>query len=87
MGAPLGAAPSSTPKPPGNTPARSPTSRPRATGSPSTERHLQRELLELHAEEAARAANFAGARATYTQIQALHNRVRDELQLEMRKSA
>ena len=38
-------------------------------------------------EEAARAANFAGARATYTQIQALHNRVRDELQLEMRKSA
>jgi len=44
--------------------------------------HLCREL-----EEAARAANFAGARATYTQIQALHNRVRDELQLEMRKSA
>jgi signal transduction histidine kinase/ligand-binding sensor domain-containing protein/CheY-like chemotaxis protein len=38
-------------------------------------------------EEAARAANFVGARATYTQIQALHNRVRDELQLEMRKSA
>jgi signal transduction histidine kinase/ligand-binding sensor domain-containing protein/CheY-like chemotaxis protein len=38
-------------------------------------------------EEAARAANFAGARATYTQIQVLHNRVRDELQLEMRKSA
>jgi HPt (histidine-containing phosphotransfer) domain-containing protein len=38
-------------------------------------------------EEAARAANFTGARATYSQIQALHNRVRDELQLEMRKSA
>ena len=38
-------------------------------------------------EEAARAANFIGARATYAQIQALHNRVRDELQLEMRKSA
>jgi HPt (histidine-containing phosphotransfer) domain-containing protein len=38
-------------------------------------------------EEAARAANFAGARATYTEIQALHGRVRDELQLEMRKTA
>jgi signal transduction histidine kinase/ligand-binding sensor domain-containing protein/CheY-like chemotaxis protein len=38
-------------------------------------------------EEAARAGNFIGARATYTQIQALHHRVRDELQLEMRKSA
>ena len=38
-------------------------------------------------EEAARAANFISARATYSQIQALHNRVRDELQLEMRKSA
>jgi signal transduction histidine kinase/ligand-binding sensor domain-containing protein/CheY-like chemotaxis protein len=38
-------------------------------------------------EEAARAANFCGARATYAQIQALHSRVRDELQLEMRKSA
>jgi CheY-like chemotaxis protein len=38
-------------------------------------------------EEAARAANFAGARATYTQIKALHHRVRDELQQEMRKSA
>jgi len=38
-------------------------------------------------EEAARAANFAGARATYTQIQVLHSRVRDALQLEMRKSA
>ena len=38
-------------------------------------------------EEAARAANFAGARATYTQIQGLHDQVRDELQLEMRKSA
>jgi signal transduction histidine kinase/ligand-binding sensor domain-containing protein/DNA-binding response OmpR family regulator/HPt (histidine-containing phosphotransfer) domain-containing protein len=38
-------------------------------------------------EEAARAANFASASATYSQIQALHNRVRDELQLEMRRSA
>jgi signal transduction histidine kinase/ligand-binding sensor domain-containing protein/CheY-like chemotaxis protein len=38
-------------------------------------------------EEAARAANFISARATYSQIQALHDRVRDELQLEMRKSA
>jgi HPt (histidine-containing phosphotransfer) domain-containing protein len=38
-------------------------------------------------EEAARAANFVSARATYTQIQGLHNQVRDELQLEMRKSA
>jgi signal transduction histidine kinase/ligand-binding sensor domain-containing protein/CheY-like chemotaxis protein len=38
-------------------------------------------------EEAARGANFAGARATYAQIQVLHDRVRDELQLEMRKSA
>jgi signal transduction histidine kinase/ligand-binding sensor domain-containing protein/DNA-binding response OmpR family regulator len=38
-------------------------------------------------EEAARAANFVSARATYTQIQSLHSRVRDELQLEMRKSA
>jgi signal transduction histidine kinase/ligand-binding sensor domain-containing protein/CheY-like chemotaxis protein len=38
-------------------------------------------------EEAARAANFVSARATYSQIQALHDRVRDELQLEMRKSA
>ncbi len=38
-------------------------------------------------EDAARGANFAGARATYTQIQTLHDRVRDELQLEMRKSA
>jgi signal transduction histidine kinase/ligand-binding sensor domain-containing protein/CheY-like chemotaxis protein len=38
-------------------------------------------------EEAARAANFAGARATYGQIQPLHDLVRDELQLEMRKSA
>jgi signal transduction histidine kinase/ligand-binding sensor domain-containing protein/CheY-like chemotaxis protein/HPt (histidine-containing phosphotransfer) domain-containing protein len=44
--------------------------------------HLCREL-----EEAARAANFSGARAIYSQIQALHGRVRDELQLEMRKSA
>jgi signal transduction histidine kinase/ligand-binding sensor domain-containing protein/CheY-like chemotaxis protein len=38
-------------------------------------------------EEAARASNFAAARATYAQIQELHNRVRDELQQEMRKSA
>ncbi len=38
-------------------------------------------------EEAARAANFAGARAAYAQIQSLHGRVRDELQQEMRKSA
>ena len=38
-------------------------------------------------EEAARSADFAAARATYAQIQALHLRVRDELQLEMRKSA
>lgn len=38
-------------------------------------------------EEAARAANYTGARATYTQIQALHSRVRDELRQEMRKSA
>ena len=38
-------------------------------------------------EEAARAANFISARATYSEIQALHDRVRDELQLEMRKSA
>jgi CheY-like chemotaxis protein len=44
-------------------------------------------LLCRELEEAARAANFAGARATYTQIQSLHNRVRDELQQEMRKSA
>jgi CheY-like chemotaxis protein len=38
-------------------------------------------------EEAARAADFPTARSTYTQIQILHNRVRDELQLEMRKTA
>jgi CheY-like chemotaxis protein len=38
-------------------------------------------------EEAARSADFVAARATYAQIQALHHRVRDELQLEMRKSA
>ena len=38
-------------------------------------------------EEAARASNFAAARATYAQIHELHNRVRDELQQEMRKSA
>ncbi len=38
-------------------------------------------------EDAARAANFSNARATYLQIEELHHRVRDELQLEMRKSA
>jgi two-component system sensor histidine kinase/response regulator len=38
-------------------------------------------------EDAARSGNFAAARATYKEIQALHHRVRDELQLEMRKSA
>jgi len=38
-------------------------------------------------EEAARSGDFVSARATYAQIQALHHRVRDELQLEMRKSA
>jgi CheY-like chemotaxis protein len=38
-------------------------------------------------EDAARSGDFAAARATYAQIQALHHRVRDELQLEMRKSA
>ena len=38
-------------------------------------------------EEAARAGNFSDARAVYAQIQALHCRVRDELQSEMRKSA
>jgi HPt (histidine-containing phosphotransfer) domain-containing protein len=38
-------------------------------------------------EDAARSGNFKAARATYVEIQALHDRVRDELQLEMRKSA
>jgi signal transduction histidine kinase/ligand-binding sensor domain-containing protein/CheY-like chemotaxis protein len=38
-------------------------------------------------EDAARAGNFASARQIYTQIQALHARVRDELQIEMRRSA
>jgi hypothetical protein len=38
-------------------------------------------------EDSARVGNFAAAREIYTQIQALHLRVRDELQLEMRKSA
>ena len=38
-------------------------------------------------EEAGRAANFSSARATYALIEALHSRVRDELQMEMRKSA
>jgi HPt (histidine-containing phosphotransfer) domain-containing protein len=38
-------------------------------------------------EDAARAGNFAAARSVYAQIQALHHRVRDELQHEMRKTA
>jgi len=38
-------------------------------------------------EEAARAGNFVAARLIYVQIQVLHTQVRDELQLEMRKSA
>jgi signal transduction histidine kinase/ligand-binding sensor domain-containing protein/CheY-like chemotaxis protein len=38
-------------------------------------------------EDAARAGNFASARRIYTQIQALHAQVRDELQIEMRRSA
>jgi signal transduction histidine kinase/ligand-binding sensor domain-containing protein/CheY-like chemotaxis protein len=38
-------------------------------------------------EDTARAGNFASARQIYTQIQALHAQVRDELQIEMRKSA
>jgi signal transduction histidine kinase/ligand-binding sensor domain-containing protein/CheY-like chemotaxis protein len=38
-------------------------------------------------EEAARAANYGSARAIYAQIKALQDRVRDELQQEMRKSA
>ena len=38
-------------------------------------------------EDAARSGNFSAARATYAEIQALHHRVRDELQIEMRKSA
>jgi CheY-like chemotaxis protein len=38
-------------------------------------------------EEAGGSGDFAAARATYARIQALHHRVRDELQLEMRKSA
>jgi signal transduction histidine kinase/ligand-binding sensor domain-containing protein/DNA-binding response OmpR family regulator len=38
-------------------------------------------------EDSARSGNFSAARATYVEIQALHHRVRDELQLEMRKSA
>jgi HPt (histidine-containing phosphotransfer) domain-containing protein len=38
-------------------------------------------------EEAARSGNLSAARALYTQIQVLHHRVRDELQVEMRKSA
>ena len=41
-----------------------------------------------HSVEVARlGAGFQAARATYVEIQALHHRVRDELQLEMRKSA
>ena len=38
-------------------------------------------------EDAARAGNFVAARQVYIQIQVLHTQVRDELQLEMRKSA
>jgi len=38
-------------------------------------------------EDAARAGNFGAARRVYVQIQALHHRVRDELQHEMRKTA
>jgi signal transduction histidine kinase/CheY-like chemotaxis protein/HPt (histidine-containing phosphotransfer) domain-containing protein len=38
-------------------------------------------------EEAARCGDFTAARRTYAAIDALHHRVRDELQLEMRKSA
>jgi CheY-like chemotaxis protein/HPt (histidine-containing phosphotransfer) domain-containing protein len=38
-------------------------------------------------EDAARSGDFNTARTTYAEIQSLHNRVRDELQLEMRKSA
>jgi signal transduction histidine kinase/ligand-binding sensor domain-containing protein/CheY-like chemotaxis protein/HPt (histidine-containing phosphotransfer) domain-containing protein len=44
--------------------------------------HLCREL-----EEAARSGDFAAAGRIYTEIQTLHQRVCDELQLEMRKSA
>ncbi|HMH88233.1 MAG TPA: response regulator, partial [Steroidobacteraceae bacterium] len=38
-------------------------------------------------EDAARAGNFTAARLIYTQIQTLHAQVRDELQIEMRRSA
>jgi CheY-like chemotaxis protein len=38
-------------------------------------------------EDAGRTENFAAAQQIYIQIQALHAQVRDELQLEMRKSA
>jgi HPt (histidine-containing phosphotransfer) domain-containing protein len=38
-------------------------------------------------EDAGRAGNFAAGRQIYIQIQALHTQVRDELQIEMRKSA
>jgi signal transduction histidine kinase/ligand-binding sensor domain-containing protein/CheY-like chemotaxis protein len=44
-------------------------------------------LLCRELEDAARAGNFAVARQVYTQIQALHAQVRDELQIEMRRSA
>jgi signal transduction histidine kinase/ligand-binding sensor domain-containing protein/CheY-like chemotaxis protein len=44
-------------------------------------------LLCRELEDAARAGNFAAARQIYTQIQALHAQVRDELQMEMRRSA
>jgi signal transduction histidine kinase/ligand-binding sensor domain-containing protein/CheY-like chemotaxis protein len=38
-------------------------------------------------EEAARSGNFVAARQIYIQVQMLHAQVRDELQIEMRKSA
>jgi hypothetical protein len=38
-------------------------------------------------EECARSANFTAAGAIYAQIQSMHHQVRDELQLEMRRSA
>jgi signal transduction histidine kinase/ligand-binding sensor domain-containing protein/CheY-like chemotaxis protein/HPt (histidine-containing phosphotransfer) domain-containing protein len=44
-------------------------------------------LLCRELEDAARAGNFDAARLIYTQIQALHAQVRDELQMEMRRSA
>jgi signal transduction histidine kinase/ligand-binding sensor domain-containing protein/CheY-like chemotaxis protein/HPt (histidine-containing phosphotransfer) domain-containing protein len=44
-------------------------------------------LLCRELEDAARAGSFDAARLIYTQIQALHAQVRDELQIEMRRSA